>query len=112
MFIRVTGIPVAVNLGSGPVEAGRRSTPQRSCDMRTWMKVLGLAVVLVVGGGLRADDDKKRTSDKPGSDDKARTDDRRSVDKRADDKHHDDNAGADEKEVNHTHFLEHGHTAR
>lgn len=69
--------------------------------MRTWMKVLSLAVVLAVGGGLRADDDKKRTGDRPRDDNKpTRTDDRRSDDKRADDKKFTD-----------THFVDHAYTA-
>lgn len=74
--------------------------------MRTWMKVASLAVVLALGGGLRGDDDKKRTGDKPRDDNKpARTDDRRADDHRSDDKHHDD------KKFNDTHFVDHAYTA-
>lgn len=36
--------------------------------MRTWTKVFALAAVLAVTGGVRADDDKKRTDDKKFSD--------------------------------------------
>jgi putative membrane protein len=89
--------------------------------MRTWMMVFGLAVILAVGGGLRADDDKKGTSDKPGSDDKVRTDDRRSDDKvRSDDRRTDDRRGddrrsddkrSDEKQFNDSSFVDHAYTA-
>src|SRR2546430_14226298 len=69
--------------------------------MRTWMKVASLAVVLAVGGGLRADDTKK-PGDKPGSDNKTtRTDD----DKRSDDK------PSDDKKFSDTHFVDHAYTA-
>jgi putative membrane protein len=83
--------------------------------MRTWMKVASLAVVLAVGGGLRADDTKK-PGDKPGSDNKTtRTDDdkrsdtKRTDDRRSDDKHHDDKA--DDKKFSDTHFVDHAYTA-
>lgn len=55
--------------------------------MRTWMKLAILAVVVAVGGGLRADD-----KNKPG------------------DKHHDDKA-SDEKKFSDTHFVDHAYTA-
>jgi len=80
--------------------------------MRTWMKVLGFAVVLVVGGGVRADDDKKRTGDKPGSGDKVRSDDRRSDEKpRSDDRRSDDKARSDDKKFNDTHFVDNAYTS-
>jgi putative membrane protein len=89
--------------------------------MRTWMKVLSLAVVLAVGG-LRADDDKKPTGDKPTrTDDKpTRTDDRRSDDRRTDDRRTDDRRAddrrtddkrSDDKKFNDTHFVDHAYTA-
>jgi len=79
--------------------------------MRTWLKLAVLAVVVALGGGLRADDT-KRTGDKPGSDDKpARTDDdKRSDTKRTDDRHHDDKA-SDEKKFTDSHFVDHAYTA-
>jgi putative membrane protein len=72
--------------------------------MRTWMKVLSLAVVLAVGGGLRADDDKKRTGDKP-----TRTDDRRGDDRRDDDRRTDERR-TDDKKFSDTHFVDHAYT--
>ena len=89
--------------------------------MRTWMKVLSLAVVLAVGGGLRADDDKKRTGDKPTRDgdkptrtddkrtDDRRGDDRRTDDRRADDRHDDRRSG--DKKFTDTHFVDHAYTS-
>ena len=88
--------------------------------MRTWMKVASLAVVLAVSGGLRADDDKKRTGDKPRNDDKpARTDDRRDDDKRRDDRRGDDRRADDrrddrrddDKKFTDTHFVDHAYTS-
>ena len=58
--------------------------------MRTWTRVLSLAVVLAVSGGLRADDDKKRTGDRPGDDKPTRT---------------------DEKKFSDTHFVDNAYTA-
>src|SRR5262249_1684165 len=89
MFSRATGIPLAVVFRFRPAESGRRSTPQRSCDMRIWVKLAILAVVLAVGGGLRAQE-RSRTDDKP-----TRTDDK----------------SADEKKFNDTHFVDHAYTA-
>jgi len=63
------------------------------------MKVASLAVVLALGGGLRADD-KNKTGDKPGSDSKT---------SRTDDKHHDDKG--DDKKFSDSHFVDHAYTA-
>lgn len=78
--------------------------------MRTWMKVLSLAVVLVVGGGLRADDDKKRTGDKPTRTDDRRSDDRRNDERRSDERRADDRRD-DDKKFNDTHFVDHAYTS-
>lgn len=70
--------------------------------MRTWLNLAILAVVVAVGGGLRADDDKKRTGDRPRDDDKpARGDDRRSDSSRPD----------DAKKFSDTHFVDHAYTS-
>ena len=77
--------------------------------MRTWMKLAVLAVVVAVGGGLRADD-KPKPGDKPGSDHKAtRTDDKRTDDRRSDDKRHEEHR-SDDKKLTDSHFVDHAYT--
>ena len=83
--------------------------------MRIWMKVASVAVVLALGGGLRADDKNNKSS----SDDKntRTTDDKRSdknnrddnKNTRTDDKHHDDKH-SDDKKFSDTHFVDHAYT--
>jgi putative membrane protein len=69
----LTGTPLAVGLSILAREfRADVSTSFRSCDMRNWMKLASLGVVVALAGAVRADD-KPKEGDKPTGDDKTMT---------------------------------------
>ncbi|HKB03241.1 MAG TPA: DUF892 family protein, partial [Gemmataceae bacterium] len=103
------GIRVARDSKFPPAFWGGAVPSERSCDMRTWIKVASLTLVAALAAGARAQD-KPRNDDRPRDDSKSRTteDRTRTTQERT---RTDDATRGEEKALTDTNFVDHAYTA-